>query len=59
MSDDTEHGQDCRTSEVRVGVNILQNTSKGMISNKKAGGENFMTGADSDKMTRLTTSRGA
>jgi hypothetical protein len=47
----------CRTSEVCVGVNILQNTSKGMIFGKTAGGENFMTYADSDKTTRLITWR--
>jgi hypothetical protein len=43
----------CCTSEVRVGVNILLKTSKGMIFGKKADGEIFMTDADSDKMTRL------
>jgi hypothetical protein len=47
----------CRTSEVRAGVNILQNKSKGMIIRKTAGGEMFMTYADSDKMTRLTSWR--
>jgi hypothetical protein len=47
----------CRTSEVRVGVNVLQNKSKDMRIGNTAGGEICMPYADSDKMTELTSWR--